>query len=267
MQILALMLLMTSSASDPCETEGVRLQVLGSGGPEINDGRASTGYLLWHQDKARVLVDTGPGSAVTFDRAGATFDDPEAILLTHLHVDHSGDLPAYVKGAYFSQRSEDLRVLGPAANDLMPSTSQFVETLFGSSGAYRYLSNFMDRSGPWRLLPEDRPLDRGQMLSTQISEEITVTSVPTHHGPVAAVAWRVDVGDCRISFTGDTSLKWPEVRDLFEHSTLLVAHVAIPEDATGAAVNLHAKPSDGNARSSGRGPHPGSQPLDESHPG
>ncbi len=44
-----------------CGTNDVAVQVLGSGGPEMK-GRASSGYLIWQQGKARVLIDTGGGS-------------------------------------------------------------------------------------------------------------------------------------------------------------------------------------------------------------
>lgn len=44
-----------------CEDEGVALQVLGSGGPVADDARASSGYLLWIDGKARVLLDGSEG--------------------------------------------------------------------------------------------------------------------------------------------------------------------------------------------------------------
>ena len=53
-----------TSATTVCE--GVSLQVLGSGGPELDDGRASASYLLWKDEKANVLVDAGSGSSVQF---------------------------------------------------------------------------------------------------------------------------------------------------------------------------------------------------------
>lgn len=42
-----------------CHRQEIWLQVLGSGGPEINDARASSGYLIWRNGFARVLVDLG----------------------------------------------------------------------------------------------------------------------------------------------------------------------------------------------------------------
>jgi len=46
-----------------CGREGIAVQVLGSGGPELQDKRACSSYLVWQDGQARVLVDAGGGSA------------------------------------------------------------------------------------------------------------------------------------------------------------------------------------------------------------
>ena len=56
-------------ASSSCGKNGVWLQVLGSGGPEINDGRASAGYVIWEKGKARILIDMGAGSLFRFEQS------------------------------------------------------------------------------------------------------------------------------------------------------------------------------------------------------
>ena len=148
----ATMLLLTtgfsahSAPTQSCAQQAVTLQVLGSGGPELNDDRVSSSYLIWHKNKARILIDAGPGSSVNFGASGADFTDVQAVLLTHLHVDHSADLPAYVKGSYFTQRNEEITVYGPSANALMPSTSDYLASLMGNEGAFAYLSDYTDAS-------------------------------------------------------------------------------------------------------------------------
>ena len=131
-----------------CLSNRVELQVLGSGGPELNDRRTSTSYLIWLDNKAVIMVDTGGGSSSNFEKTDANFNNLLAILFTHLHVDHSADFPAYIKHSYFSRRSSDLYVYGPTGNDLMPSTSEFIQSLFGNDGAFRYLNDYASQ---WRL--------------------------------------------------------------------------------------------------------------------
>jgi len=49
-----------------CGSTGLAVQVLGSGGPELQDKRASTSYLIWDHSAAHVLIDAGGGSALRF---------------------------------------------------------------------------------------------------------------------------------------------------------------------------------------------------------
>ncbi len=82
-----------SVAPATCDTaNGVTLQVLGSGGPIADDARASTGYLIWVDGQARVLIDAGSGTFVRFGEAGAQFASLDHIALSHFHTDHSADL-------------------------------------------------------------------------------------------------------------------------------------------------------------------------------
>jgi ribonuclease BN (tRNA processing enzyme) len=233
-------------AEDVCQSNKVELQVLGSGGPELDDGRASSSYIIWYQNKAKILVDTGPGSSINFGLAKANFADLEAILFTHLHVDHSADLPAFIKGSYFSERSQPLHILGPAANTLMPSTSVFLKRLIGQEGAFAYLSDFLSgaRGANFKITSTDVPLLRDKMQTYPVSDDVSLQAIFVHHGPVAAVAWRVNIAGCSISFSGDMSNQSRALEKLALDSDLLVMNNAIPENAQGVARNLHMPPSE-----------------------
>ena len=52
-----LFLVQTTRAAECPPGRGLVLQVLGSGGPVADDDRASSAYLVWHDGRARVLVD------------------------------------------------------------------------------------------------------------------------------------------------------------------------------------------------------------------
>ena len=225
--------------------EPVVLQVLGSGGPELADRRASTGYLLWRGGRAAVLIDAGSGSLVNFEKSGARINDLQAVLFTHFHVDHSADFPALVKGSFFTGRDTDLPVYGPAGNELMPGTSEFVSGLFGEQGIFRYLAGFYtrDSSGAYKLRAVDVPLSPRE-VHRYTAGDIRISAVPVQHGPVAAVAWRVDIGGCSIAFSGDMNNAFGTLAGLAKGADLLVAHNVIPEDATGVPRFLHMPPSE-----------------------
>src|SRR5258708_35192885 len=105
--------LLPSAAAQSCGAHGVALQVLGSGGPELQDQRASSSYLVWDDGRARVLVDAGGGSALRFGESGAQMAQLNVILFTHFHVDHSGDFPALIKSSWFEERKRPLPIYGP----------------------------------------------------------------------------------------------------------------------------------------------------------
>ena len=228
-----------------CGDTGVWIQTLGSGGPELDDGRASASYLVWLDNAARLLVDTGPGSSTRFDAAGARFEDLEAIVFTHLHADHASDFPAFIKGSYFADRDQTLPVIGPTGNDLVPATDTFVERLIGKDGAFAYLADFLSAqsSGGYKISPRNVPATGQRRWARFGSPSLRLAAMPVHHGPIPAVAWRAEIGGFSITFTGDFSNEKNVVARFARNSDALVVSHAIPETARGAARSLHVTPS------------------------
>lgn len=233
-----------SHAAQSCTGPGVWLQVLGSGGPELTDQRASSAYLVWRDGHARVLVDMGPGSMLRFEQSGARVEDLQVILLSHLHVDHAADLPALIKASFFSERSADLPLYGPSGNARMPATRAFVAALFNDKhGAFRYLGSYLTGDEAYRLLAHDIPA-QGKTPTTAVDDaRFKLVAVPVHHGPIPALAWRIDIDGRAIVFSGDMNGDNHTLESLATGADLLVAHHAIPEEARGAARDLHMPPS------------------------
>lgn len=230
-------------ASSACGEEGVWLQVLGSGGPELDDGRASSGYVIWHNGKARLLIDMGAGSLLRFEQSGASLNDLDVILLSHMHVDHSNDLPALIKASFFTGRQRDLPLYGPTGNHLMPSATEFVQALFGPDGAYQYLSEYLDGTERYRLLPHDVEATGKAEHVVLADSRYRISAVPVHHGPNPALAWRVEIGGRSLVFSGDMSNQNNVLASLAKQADVLIAHHAIPEQAGGIARLLHMPPS------------------------
>ncbi len=230
-------------AKPACGLIGVWLQVLGSGGPELDDGRASSSYVIWQDGKARILVDMGAGSLLNFEQSGARLNDLDVILLSHFHVDHSNDLPALIKASFFSDRRRDLPLYGPTGNRLMPSATTFVKALFGPAGAFHYLNSYINDSDSYRLSAFD--VEAGDKSRQQVMADSAyrITAVPVHHGPIPALAWRVEVDGKILVFSGDMNNDNDTLTSLAKQADLLVAHHAIPEGTVGVARNLHMPPS------------------------
>jgi ribonuclease BN (tRNA processing enzyme) len=227
-----------------CGLQGVAVQVLGSGGPELQDKRASSSYLVWENGRARVLIDAGGGSALRFGESGAQVSQLDVILFSHFHVDHSGDFAALIKSSWFEDRKRDLPICGPEGNDLMPSTTEFVSGFFGDHGVYRYLSELLvpGESGSYKMQPHNVAGTANPALAFR-SGDLAVYSVRVIHGQVPALAWRVELGGKRIVFSGDTNGEGEGLPRLAENTDLFIAHNAVPEGAVGVERRLHMPPS------------------------
>jgi ribonuclease BN (tRNA processing enzyme) len=234
----------TRAVAQTCGAQGVALQVLGSGGPELQDKRAMSSYLIWENGQARVLVDAGGGSALRFGQSGAQMSQLVVILFTHLHVDHSGDFPALIKSSWFEDRKEALPIYGPAGNEYFPATTEFVSGFFAEHGVYRYLSELLvpGEEGSYKMQPHNVAAE-----STPVEvfrrAEIAGSAVRVIHGGVPALAWRVETRGKAIVFSGDTNGDGEGLPRLAANADLFVAHNAVPEGATGVERRLHMPPS------------------------
>jgi ribonuclease BN (tRNA processing enzyme) len=228
-----------------CGATGLAVQVLGSGGPETQDKRASTSYLIWQDGRARVMVDAGGGSALRFGESGAQMSQVDIFLFSHFHVDHSSDFPAIIFSSWFEDRNRPLPIFGPSGNKFMPSTTEFVGDLFSDPhGAYRYLSDLVDpgADGSYKLQPHNVAASSTPVLVFR-NADMAMYAVSVVHGAVPALAWRVEIGGKRIVFSGDTNGEGNGLTQLASNADLFVAHNAVPEGAIGVERKLHMPPS------------------------
>lgn len=228
-----------------CGDTGVWIQILGAGGSELDDGQAGPSYLVWIDNRARLLIDTAPGSAANYDRAGADFNDLDAIALTHLHAAHSADLPAFIEGSIGLGRERPLPIFGPSGSDEFPDTETFVSRLIGPLGAYPYLADFLTyrSTGGYKVSPRNVPATGRRRWARFGNEHFRLSAIPVQHGMVPAVAWRVDIGDQRIVFSGDFNNAKNVLSGFAEGADALVVSHAIPENARGESRELYALPS------------------------
>lgn len=229
-----------------CPTSGVAVQILGSGGPIPDDERASAGYVVWIDGKARLLVDAGGGVFLRFGQAEAAIDDLEAVAITHLHADHVSDLPALLKGGYFAARSRPLPLLGPTGNERFPSMSAFMQRMFHSgTGAFHYLAGHLSGEGGLFEVPVVE-IDAGtqEPVRAYSGDLLQVEAVGVHHGPVPALGYLVTARGKRIAFSGDQSADRPAFASLIEDADTLFMDYAIPQHGAERARALHATPSE-----------------------
>ena len=124
-----------------------------------------------------LLLDFGAGSIIGWRRLGFSFNDVDAILVTHLHGDHFGGLPFLMLEAQFIEpRSKPLTIMGPPG--LRARLSMAMEAFFpGTTGiAYRF---------PWTV--EEVPPHGAQTLAGFDLKTVQVI----HNAGAPALAVRV----------------------------------------------------------------------------
>ncbi|KYJ87275.1 MBL fold metallo-hydrolase [Sulfurovum riftiae] len=235
-----ILLLVFTFTTLPAST--LSLLILGSGGPEMGDQRASSAYIVKVDGRSRVLIDFGGGASLRFEEAGVHIEELDVILLTHLHIDHTADLPALMKASFFTPRSRDLELFGPEGNRVMPGTRTFIKRLFENrDGAWQYMGDYLDGRAAFRLRAKDVRKSR-KVHTIYRKGDLSIQAVSVHHGPIPAMAYRVNVGKKSITFSGDMNGKYHTLERLAKNTDLLLAHNAVPKGAGGPAADLHMTP-------------------------
>jgi ribonuclease BN (tRNA processing enzyme) len=228
----------------------IDLVVLGSGGPGAA-GRAASSYLVSIDGVPRVLVDAGPGSFVRLGEAHLTLADTDTVLLTHLHIDHVGEIPGLFKARAVSASGPIVfNVWGPTGSPgqnqdaYFPSTRGLMQQLFGAKGAYAYLRDF---SSPMTILAHDilAPVKDAESHTILKQSDLSVIAIAGHHGDAPSVIYRIEHAGKSITFSGDIDAQGlPALRKLAQGTDLLVFNSVVldPPDSPPVLYSLHTPP-------------------------
>lgn len=245
---MALVALPGKAAEPSSRGTSLSLVTLGSGGPGAS-GRAASSYLVLLDETPRILVDAGPGSFVRLGESQLSLEQTALVLLTHLHADHVAELPGLFKARAVAGSPSDFEIWGPAGahggggQAYFPSTSTFIDQLFGPRGAFAYLPEFAapmhfrvhDVIAPAMLVPRRNAAPAGLLLR----------AAPGHHGDAPAVVYRVEYAGRSITFSGDIDAHGlPALRALAKDTDLLVFDCVVLDRPASPAIlyELHTPP-------------------------
>ncbi len=218
--------------------------VLGSGGPRPL-GRAGSSFIVVVQGTPRILVDAGPGAFLRIGELDLDLDKVDIVLLTHLHIDHSGDLPAFFNArALTSDGPITYRVFGPDGAGLFPKTSRFVNLLVGEDGAFAYQKTF---GAPETFTVRDLAisLDSPRTKIVDDKDGLLVEEIATHHGDCPSVAYRISYKGTVLVFSGDMDASaLPNLVQLAKDADLLIFNCAVldPPGSPSHLYDLHTPP-------------------------
>jgi ribonuclease BN (tRNA processing enzyme) len=181
----------------------VRLTVIGSSPAWPNPGGACSGYLV----DGKLLLDCGPGVLAKL-REREPWPTVEAIAITHLHLDHWGDLIPWVWGSLYGPGESAPRPqlwLPPGSGDALRP----VLALLGSEDMF------------------ERAFDVAEYEARVpfTAAGLQVTAVPVVHYDVEAFSFRVE-GDRVLAYSGDSG-PCPALEEVARDADLLICEATL----------------------------------------
>src|SRR5580693_1748730 len=217
--------------------------VLGSGGPRPF-GRGGSSYIVEVEGTPRILVDAGPGAFIRIGELGLDLSKVDTVLLTHLHIDHAGDLPAFFNArALTADGPITYKIFGPDGAGLFPKTSRFVDLLVGDGGAFPYQKTF---GADEKFIVKDLAIKLDSAQTTILDDHgLVIQEVATHHGDCPSVAYRITYKGVTLVYSGDMDASaLPNLGRLAKNTDLLIFNCAVldPPQSPSQLYDLHTPP-------------------------
>ncbi len=187
----------------------IEITVLGSGTRVLRHDRSMSGYAVRYEDFF-LLLDCGDGAIRRGLAAELPLLEVDAILFTHLHLDHIADLPPLLWALHGEGRQRAARPLH----------------LFGPPGFQKFFDGSSNLYGDW---VQEIPL---RVFVREVhAEEFEigpwrVHTLPMPHG-MPANGYRLQTGGKILAYSGDTG-PGAEVIQLARHAHVFICECSFP---------------------------------------
>jgi ribonuclease BN (tRNA processing enzyme) len=196
----------------------VKVTVVGCSPAWPNPGGVQSGYLV--EGSARALLDCGPGVLPRL-RQQEGWPQVQAIVITHFHLDHWGDLVPWTFGAMF----------GPGRSTPTPE-------LWVPPDGEKELAAFGDKFGvpgmftsgfKLREYAEDEPFQ---------TCGLTIRPVRVPHYDLLTFALRVSDGRATLAYSGDSAPS-PKLAEVARDADLFLCEATLPESREASPLRGH----------------------------
>lgn len=183
----------------------MKLAVLGASGTYPRPGGACSGYLV-RRGSTTLVVDLGNGSLSRLQTL-AEITRLDGVVISHLHVDHFGDLyPLYYALRFHPERPWGLKLLIPAGG------MELLGSLLGEEGR-----RFLGKVFSFQELGDGSVYRVG---------DIGLRAFPALH-PVIGYSLRLEAGGKVLAYSGDTAL-CPGVLEAARGADLFLCEATLP---------------------------------------
>jgi ribonuclease BN (tRNA processing enzyme) len=191
----------------------VRVKVIGCSPAWPNAGGAQSGYLV--EGDGSVLLDCGPGVLARMRIGNGGWPEVDAIVITHFHLDHWGDLVPWTFGAAF----------GPGKS--LPKPELWLPP--GGEDRLRTFGGPLSFSG---MLGKAFELREYEADETFAVAGFDVTPVPLAHYDELTFGLRVSDRQKTLAYSGDTA-PTPRLADLARDADIFLCEATLdgPEPA------------------------------------
>ena len=230
---VSIILSFSSQSSFSAEQDyDIKLTFLGTGAPRPSPTRYGPSILL-EAGETKILVDAGPGMRQRIFQAGGfeLLTDINTVLITHLHFDHTIELPSLWLTGWLFGRKTNMKVYGP---DGTAAFMDHFERAFDWDLRYRYLTNVHKEGSD--LITED--VEPGVFYN---QNGVKITAFDVAHLPLnpeteellglegATFGYRVDYKGRSVIFSGDTrSLPGSKIIEMSKGVDVLIHETQIP---------------------------------------
>jgi len=188
---------------------GLKVLLCGTSGPPPNLRRAKTCTVVM-AGRHTFVVDVGPGSANKLSYWRFPFEKIEAILLTHFHSDHIGDIGEFRLQSWAAGRSVPLAVYGPSGVEDVVAGANL---LYAADDRYRSIEHRISADAakldarPFGLAdPQQRPTHMASVVFYD-ADGLRITAFQVIHEPVyPAAGYRFDYRGRSVVISGDTAM-------------------------------------------------------------
>ena len=237
--------------TEPLGPNEMRVIALGTGTPNFRHSQASASWLVELGNGDKFLFDIGTGSLANLAALNIPYTFLDKIFVSHLHVDHMGDLDAMFIGGWVSNRTVPLRVWGPSGLKPELGTKYAVDRM-----VEMFTWDITGRRGNMPSGGGHVEVTEFDYSKTDIVYEhngVVIRSWPAIHGIDGSVSYALEWNGLKFVYSGDTTpnrwfLEQARNTDLLIHECYLTVQQFIdlknydPERARIVATVVHTPP-------------------------
>lgn len=163
--------------------DGLHILLCGTGSPMPDPARANACTAIIAGGHV-VVIDAGPGAWAKLAQANVPPAKIDAVLLTHLHSDHIGDLGEVAEQGWIGGRKTPIDIYGPPAVDAYKLPEDAEGDMFGTSGTADVVKGFAQAYNPdaaFRIVHHDTdymPPEGARMIGHDIPKPGAEEAVP-----------------------------------------------------------------------------------------